>query len=693
MSRLRAGIAPLVLSTLVLGMAAAGSPASAIAGTCANEEVRAEQGSQWLPDCRAFELVTPEVKGDNSTIGASEGNGYAFPDGNHFSYLSMMALPGAESGGPESMLSERTPVGWKNVALAPPEGSGEPIGLTTEILGAANAYYFTAFTGDFSAAFVNSPFDTDAEDQDKTLDAYKRDLSTGAWTLVSRPDAGPMTEAYQPEYGLSGAYVAGVSQDGNHALFETIAEPPVAPGTPSGPHSADMLYDRTGGHTYAVGVLPDGTISPSCDVELGNGVADNRSQMALSYGAISADGSNVVFTTKATGSDECSSSAVYLRKDDSTTVQLPGGTYLGRSSDGTKIFTANGSVDERAKGVNEYDVASGQSTTISPEGWFVAASADGSHVYYLTGELTQELLVSNAKLYLWNSGSTTLIPGVGPGFADDLLVSGGFSAQLDVAVATPDGSKLLFRDRANLTNRDVTSEPCTRHNELYGLGGTTGFLENCPEAYVYDADTGAMTCVSCNPMDVPPAGITHLMGLEQKNDAVPDYSSGQISPDGSRVFFETEDALVPQDTNGLADVYEWENGRVYLISSGQGTFGSAFSGASTDGHDVFLTTTDRLAPQDIESSTAFYDARIDGGFPYRPFVPGCDSGQCQGPQTPAPAFEAPASATFVGLGNPVAPTVKAKPKATKRQKVRHRKRRHRHARRTGHGNGKRKGRK
>jgi hypothetical protein len=145
------------------------------------------------------------------------------------------------------------------------------------------------------------------------------------------------------------------------------------------------------------------------------------------------------------------------------------------------------------------------------------------------------------------------------------------------------------------------------------------------------------------------------MGTPQKNTLLPAYSEGEISPDGSRVFFETGDALVPQDTNGLPDVYEWENSRIYLISSGQGTFGSDFSGASSDGRDVFITTTDRLAPQDSENSVQVYDARVGGGFPYRPFTTGCDSGQCQGPQTPAPAFGEPASATFVGLGNPGGP--------------------------------------
>ena len=105
----------------------------------------------------------------------------------------------------------------------------------------------------------------------------------------------------------------------------------------------------------------------------------------------------------------------------------------------------------------------------------------------------------------------------------------------------------------------------------------------CAEAYVYDATNGSVTCVSCSPTGAPPLGSAHLMGVEQDNPLLPGFSEGEISPDGSRVFFETADALVPQDTNGLPDVYEWENGRIYLISSGQGTFGSSFSGASSNG--------------------------------------------------------------------------------------------------------------
>jgi hypothetical protein len=169
-----------------------------------------------------------------------------------------------------------------------------------------------------------------------------------------------------------------------------------------------------------------------------------------------------------------------------------------------------------------------------------------------------------------------------------------------------------------------------------------------------------------------------------------------ISPDGSRVFFETEEALVPQDTNGTYDVYEREDGHLYLLSSGHGSYGSFLDGVSNNGNDVFIQSTDNLLPQDVENSQLVYDARVGGGFPYTPPVYGCDSGQCQGPQTPAPVFAPPPSATFVGLGNPVTEEARPAParKSVKQKHKTPRKHKAKKARsRAKSGNSKRRGRK
>ena len=82
-----------------------------------------------------------------------------------------------------------------------------------------------------------------------------------------------------------------------------------------------------------------------------------------------------------------------------------------------------------------------------------------------------------------------------------------------------------------------------------------------------------------------------------------------ISADGDRIFFDTPTPLVPQDTNTeLAgdrrhrkqfepqgrDVYEWENGVVYLISGGKSPRDSYLLDNSENGDDVFFATTEGL---------------------------------------------------------------------------------------------------
>jgi hypothetical protein len=666
--RLRVRIARAIVLAGVSGVVVGVLPAMASAGSCSNEPVRAEQGSERLPDCRAFELVTPEVKGDISTIAAA----YGFPDGSHVYFRSILPVPGARNGGVENALSTRAPSGWVTTPLAPPAGKGEPFSFTSPVGGNANSE--TAITDNFSAAFIDSAFETDPLDEDRTVDVYRMDIATGEWSLAAAPDSGTLTPGINP----TGTYIAGISEDGSHVLFQTQGKLPTAPGTPVDTHTEeDQLYDRTGGHTYLVGVLPNGSVM-AC-AELGDGTIDASGGSTLVYGAVSPDGSNVVFTPGVLGLTSGCGEGVYLRENNTTTVQLAGASYAGRSADGSKIFTEGGSFFTDvgvANGVYEYDVASGRTTTVSPEGWFVASSAEGSRVYYWIKE------GANAGLYLWEDGASKLIPGAGAGFASAARENGDELHKPNVAVATPDGARLLFLDTADLTG--------------YESFGTS-------EAYVYDATSGAITCVSCNPTGTPPLGSTNLLDEyhQFQNTEIPAYSEGEISPDGSRVFFETTDAVVPQDTNGLRDVYEWEDGRVYLISSGQGTNGTFFSGASRNGDDVFMTTTDHLAPQDIENSVQIYDARVGGGFHYEPFSSGCASGECQGPQTPAPSFGAPASATFVGLGNPVGapsePAAKAKPKTKHKRKQKKKQKRKAKAGKTvgstGNVNGKRMGRK
>ena len=141
--------------------------------------------------------------------------------------------------------------------------------------------------------------------------------------------------------------------------------------------------------------------------------------------------------------------------------------------------------------------------------------------------------------------------------------------------------------------------------------------------------------------------------------------------DGGRVFFQTSEALVPADTNGQLDVYEYEGGQVSLISSGTSSFESNLEGASESGDDVFFRSDQALVPQDTqEGQIVIYDARVAGGFAELPSPPACTTADaCRTAVSAQPSvYGAPASQTFSGVGNlapPEAPEAKpkAKPKA------------------------------
>ncbi len=674
-------LAALLLAALALAMLV---PAAASAEeACPNAALRFGPSAN-LPDCRAYELVTPAVKEDNSFIFGA----YGFADGEHVFFSSLLPLPGAENGAEQRVLSSRTPVGWITTPLDTVQGPGifQDINDTGEV----------SFTSDFSAGFVESTFAADPLDQNRTTDVYRIDIPSGSASIESLPDTGPMTEELYSEVPR-GSFTAGNSADGSHVFFQTLSRLPTAPGTPVNTHAAGVteLYERYDDHTYVVGVLPDGSV-PLCGAEVGDGGGTAQDYYVFDRaGAVSPDGSNVVFHTDGSYTNECpedfhdpfnyavaEAGGLYLREDNGTpqakTVELPGKFYLGRTADGLTVLSAGGpGGNAEGEPIYEYNVPTGQVATVG-HGSLLAYSDDGSVVYYVTHGADEEPYYSSeSEIEVYDHGVTKTVPGAGAEYAGGAYyehdpTTVGFKAN-DLPVTTPDGSKILFLDRADLTGYDTFGSTC--------VGGRPG---NCAEAYIYDLSSGSLTCVSCNPSGAPPLTGASLYDVKTGVTFFSSPTPPLLSEDGSRAFFQTTEALVPQDTNGARDVYEWENGHIYLISSGQGgeygvqhgnegsgiggLTGSELAGASSNGDDVFFTTADRLVPQDEESSRAIYDARVGGGFSYTPPGHGCDSGQCQGPQTPAPVFAPPASSTFVGVGNPA---WEASEPAAKAKKVAH----------------------
>jgi hypothetical protein len=197
-----------------------------------------------------------------------------------------------------------------------------------------------------------------------------------------------------------------------------------------------------------------------------------------------------------------------------------------------------------------------------------------------------------------------------------------------------------------------TREAETRHyadfqvspNGRYALFATRRPLDetyenqNHVEVYRFDAETGALACLSCIQTEAAPSSDSSL----------PAHGLGLL--DDGRAFFNSNEQLVLRDQNNLQDAYEWKQGTVRLISSGVSPFNSGLLSVSRDGRDAFFFTREQLVPEDQnEEAMRVYDAREDGGVFVTPATPPCAaSDECHGPGSQA--APAPQIGTFRGVG-------------------------------------------
>jgi hypothetical protein len=194
--------------------------------------------------------------------------------------------------------------------------------------------------------------------------------------------------------------------------------------------------------------------------------------------------------------------------------------------------------------------------------------------------------------------------------------------------------------------------------------------------FLYDAVSGKLICASCNLDGSRPAGPAELGGHETEplsaTGVAPYYLPRNLSTNGGRLFFQSPDALVPYDSNGLVDVYEWERagegtcstasasyapsreGCTFPVSEIAGSHESHFMDAGASGNDVFIATADQLVPSDTDSREDAYDVRVEGGFPVTPAPTVCTEAEsCKPPiSVQVGVFGTPASVTFSGPGNP-----------------------------------------
>jgi hypothetical protein len=650
-----------------------------------------------LPDGRSYELVSPPDKNGGyilpdaqSTRAAADGGAVQFASltafgdavgtGVNTDYVSMRSVPGAGNVGN----------GWSTHAITPPEVGGTYATLFAFL----EPSYLGEFTADLSAGVFLSPSPlTDDPNTAAISNLYLRtDLKTGGAGAYQLTTLCPLCEATATPLSLpvdgnaalaAEPFLAAISPDAGHVAFESRVR--LTADTPLAAIRVET-YEWDHGAVRLVGRIPSGSSvecddvsGPACVASsfsiAGPGAGTTGNSPRVPHGVSDgSDGHTRIFFTRPTKADgstldpAATAGRLYMRVDGTTTVQLnasertsldaAAAAYLDASADGQRVFfeTVAALTDNAPVGASNkiymYDASKPASapdnlTLLSVDGeagdglggstaGFIGASADGRYAYFMAdGQLVSGAPLSGSGIYVWHDGTLAYVgpaPPSGKSRADQLSTAGSTSPQARV---TPDGRFLLFSTTIGT--------------------GLVGYDHNShSELYLYSADSAELSCVSCNPSGAPATAdasdsIRTLYGGTRTSW----HRSHAIADDGSRVFFSTGDPLVPEDTNGRSDAYEYDvaTRTPHLISAGKGTSDSWFMDAGTDGRDVFFLTAERLVGWDGDGAYDLYDARVGGGFPEPVQLPACSGDACRGTATSSPAAALAASGTFTGAGN------------------------------------------
>ncbi len=672
-----------------------------------------------LPDARQYELVSPPDKlGATLEPLTSEGVEQASESGDAFSYLANGPVvpdpAGSVQEGSQIFSGRAAGGGWSTQDIATPHDTANEgnVGIGRE---------YRAFSLDLSLGLVEPIGGTLLSPAATEPTLYLRDVGGGGYlplvTAANVPDGTKFSES-------GGVRFVTATPDLSHVLL--TSEVPL-----TGTSANFGGYEWTAGNLTLADVLPNGK-SDKHFAGFGFESYDVRH-------AIANDGSRVFWESIGGPSGEVSGFRNLYMRDMTRgeTVQVdaaqgvaetaePESVFQAASADGSRVFftdgasltptsTAGGSserdlyVFEVADGggklhgtLTDLTVAKNPGEHANVMGTVLGTSEDGSYVYIVAGGVLTE--VENGRKEKAQPGADNLYvlhdEGVKwtPTFIARLTATdmpdweepsgNGHAEHANLAKVTsrvsPSGHYLAFMSNSSLTGYDNSDVYSGRQDE---------------EVFLYEALSEHLTCASCNPTGARPVGIldrrtegvgplvdapgvwqgrwlaASIPGWTAVNIKYALYQSRYLSDEG-RLFFNSPGALVPQDTNGVEDVYEYEpnkvgsckteEGCVALISGGASDDEAAFLDASASGDDVFFLTAAKLLPQDYDTTFDVYDAHVCSTIAPCPPVPAAAPSVCATSEScrPTPFAQlsilgAPASTVFVGPGSSPLPVSKA----------------------------------
>ena len=218
-------------------------------------------------------------------------------------------------------------------------------------------------------------------------------------------------------------------------------------------------------------------------------------------------------------------------------------------------------------------------------------SEDGSHVYFVArgvlsvaaNALGDEAVPGGDNLYVYEregpgAGRTAFIATLSPADERDWA-----RADDRPVLASTDGRYLVFTSVAELTHEAVAPGVA----QVFRYDAQTGGLVRASIAGGNEESRGAV---------LPTQPVT---GFDSPTDA-----ASMSAPESGVVFFESAEDLVPRAP--VPSVYEYDAGKVYLISSGLGALVQEGAppvhllGSDSSGEDVFFTSPEQMVAQGPE---------------------------------------------------------------------------------------------